>query len=116
MYTSGWPKIQKRCCQSKGSAPAAGAKKSVPKKRSNMRRMSATVMAGKASTTRNCTTSDIQMKTGMRIRVMPGARMLTMVTMKLKPASMDAMPRICSPSIQKSMLWPAENCRVVSVE
>ena len=38
------------------------------------------------------------------------ARMLTMVTMKLKPASMDEMPRICRPSIQKSMLWVGENC------
>jgi hypothetical protein len=80
-----------------------------------MRRMRATVIAGKASTMRNCTTRDIQMNTGMRMRVMPGARMLTMVTMKLKPASMDAMPRICRPSIQKSMLWPGENCRVVRV-
>ena len=53
------------------------------------------------------------MNTGMRIRVMPGARMLMMVTMKLKPASIDAMPRICRPSIQKSMLWPGENCRAV---
>ena len=78
-----------------------------------MSRMSATVMAGKASTIRNWVTKLIQMKTGMRIRVMPGARMLMIVTRKLKPASIDEMPRICRPSIQKSMEWVGENwCEV----
>ncbi len=30
MYTSGWPKNQKRCCQMIGSPPLAGLKKAVP--------------------------------------------------------------------------------------
>src|SRR3712207_8761138 len=34
IYTSGWPKIQKRCCQRSGSPPPEGTKKWVPKKRS----------------------------------------------------------------------------------
>ena len=72
-------------------------------------------MAGKASTTRNCTTRLIQTNTGIRISVMPGARMFTMVTMKLNPAIREETPRICSPSIQKSMLWLGENCFEVSV-
>ena len=66
-------------------------------------------MAGKASTSRNWVTKLIHTKSGMRISVMPGARMLMMVTMKLNPASIDEMPRICRPSIQKSMLWVGEN-------
>src|SRR4026209_1550760 len=72
--------------------------------------MRATVIAGKARTSRNWVTKLIHTKTGMRIRVMPGARMLMMVTRKLKPASIDDTPRICSPSIQKSMVWRGENC------
>ena len=43
----------------------------------------AAVMIGMANTVRNATTVIIQVNTGMRISVMPGARMLRMVTMKL---------------------------------
>ena len=71
------------------------------------------MMAGKARTTRNCTTKLIQTNSGMRMSVMPGARMLMMVTMKLKPAISEEMPSICRPSIQKSMPWVGENwCEV----
>ena len=65
MYTSGWPKIQNRCCHSSGSAPAATLKKLAPKCRSNMSRNSATVMTGMANSSRNCVTSVIQVNTGM---------------------------------------------------
>ncbi len=34
MYTSGWPKNQKRCCQMIGSPPPVGSKKLVPNWRS----------------------------------------------------------------------------------
>ena len=34
MYTSGWPKNQKRCCQRIGSPPPCGSKKLVPNWRS----------------------------------------------------------------------------------
>jgi len=56
--------------------------------------MSPTVIIGNANTTRNCTTRVIHTNTGSRIMVMPGARMLRMVTMKLKPAARDETPRI----------------------
>jgi len=39
--------------------------------------------------------------------------MFKIVTMKLNPAASDAMPRIWSPSNQKSTFGPAENCRDV---
>ena len=71
-------------------------------------------MIGKDSTTRNWTTSTIHTKTGMRISVIPGARMLKMVVMKLTPAIIEAAPRICRPSSQKSMLGPGEYSRRVS--
>ena len=72
MYTSGWPKIQKKCCQSIGSPPPDGTKKLVPKNRSNMSRMSATVMTGNASSSRTWVMKLIQTNIGMRISVMPG--------------------------------------------
>ena len=71
-------------------------------------------MAGKARINRNCTTNDIQVNIGMRIRVIPGARKLMMVVMKLNAAASELMPRICRPMTQKSMFRPPENCGVVS--
>jgi hypothetical protein len=82
----------------------------VPKKRSNIRKMSPTVTAGKASTIRNCVTSAIQTNTGMRMSVMPGARMPRIVTMKFTAEITDAAPRICRLNIQKSTLSPGEYC------
>ena len=48
----------------------------------------------------------IQANIGMRISVMPGARMLMIVTKKLTAAASDAMPSIWRPSIQKSTFMP----------
>ena len=50
----------------------------------------------------------------MRIRFIPGARMLMIVVMKLNAAASELTPRICRPSTQKSMFSPGENCIVVS--
>ena len=33
--------------------------------------------------------------------------------MKLTAPTVEAMPSICSPKIQKSMLWPGENVMLV---
>ena len=63
-------------------------------------------MAGKAKMIRIETISVVQVKIGMRIIFMPGARKLKIVTMKLNEAAMEATPRICRPSIQKSTLRP----------
>ena len=65
---------------------------------------------GNASTIRNWTTSVIQTNTGMRIRVMPGARMFRIVTMKFTAAIMDDTPRTRRLRIQKSALGPGVNC------
>ena len=55
----------------------------------------------------------IQQKTGIRIRLMPGARRLRIVTMKFAAATMEAIPRIWRPSSQKSIRKPVENCEVL---
>ena len=41
-------------------------------------------------------TSAVQVNTGIFIRVMPGARMRRIVTMKLMPVSVVPKPDICS--------------------
>ena len=97
MYTSGWPKIQNRCCHNSGSAPASGLKNWAPKRRSKISRNNATVITGNANSSRNWVISSIQVRTGIRIRVMPGARRLRQVTIRFIADTSEAMPRICSP-------------------
>ena len=60
--------------------------------------MNATVSGGSANTSRNWVTSDIQVKIGSRVKVIPGARMFRIVTMKLTPAMIEEVPRIPSPT------------------
>ena len=48
-------------------------------------------MIGSANTSRNCTTSPIQTNTGMRNSVIPGARMLMIVTARLTAPAVDAI-------------------------
>jgi len=51
--------------------------------------------------------NDIQQKMGIRMKLMPGARILRMVTKKFSAAASEATPSTCKPSIQKSMPGPA---------
>ena len=108
MYTSGCPKIQKRCCHSNGSAPSATEKNFALKLRWNVSNTNATVMTGMANTMRNWVTSVIQVSVGTRIMLMPLVRMLRMVTMRLMAPTSEAMPVIWRPSAQKSMPRPGE--------
>ena len=63
-------------------------------------------MAGKAMMISTEVIRVAQVKIGMRIIDMPGARRLMMVTMKLKAPAIEATPRICRPSTQKSTSRP----------
>ena len=74
----------------------------VPYDRSNINSAKAMAIAGRAKINKKLTTRVIQVKTGSLIMVIPGARMLMMVVMKLKDARRDATPRICKEKIQKS--------------
>ena len=51
-------------------------------------------MTGIANKSKNCTTRIIQVKIGMRIRLMPGARMFRTVTIRLIAPVSEAMPAI----------------------
>ncbi len=101
-YTSGCPKIQNKCCHNNGSAPWATSKNVAPKDLWNMSSTNATVMTGNENTNRNCTTRIIQVNTGNFIMVIPGARMLSTVTMRLMEPISEPRPAICRPSVQKS--------------
>ena len=57
-------------------------------------------MTGMAKSSRNWATSDIHTKMGIRMRLMPGARMLMTVTIRLTAPVSEAMPRICRPNTQ----------------
>ncbi len=83
MYTSGWPKNQNRCCQSRGDPPKRRSNTWVPKWRSESRRTEAAVSTGKAISTSPLVTSMFQVKMGTRNMVIPGARIPTMVVMRL---------------------------------
>ena len=51
-----------------------------------------------ANSSRNCVTSAIHVNTGIFISVMPGARRLRHVTMRLMAEISDARPTICRPT------------------
>ena len=61
---------------------------------------SAMVIAGNERISRNAVNSVIHVKTGSRIIVIPGARILMIVTIKLSEAAMEATPRSCRPMTQ----------------
>ena len=108
MYTSGCPKIQNRFSQRSGSAPALVLKKSALNNRSNINRNWAHVSTGMANNSRNWVTRPIQVNTGIFISVMPGARMLSTVVMRLIAPVSEAMPVMIKPMFQKSMPWVGE--------
>ena len=73
MYTSGWPKNQKRCCQRIGQPPPPGSKMCAPRWRSANNIAPALVSIGNAMSTSTLVTNMFQVKIGMRNIVMPGA-------------------------------------------
>src|SRR3954447_2619901 len=83
MYTSGWPKNQNRCCQRRASPPSAWLKNWVltNDSRSADSMVLQIMTDGMANRTMNDTTRLDQTNSGIRLRVMPGARSLNTVAM-----------------------------------
>ncbi len=108
MYTSGWPKNQNTFCHSRALPPREGSKNTVPRCRSANSMMRPAVRTGVASTTKREVARTLQQKAGMRSMVIPGARIRRIVTMKLIPPRIEAVPTIASPTIQRS--WPLPPC------
>src|SRR5207245_2414771 len=115
-YTSGWPRNQNKCCQSKGLPPPlmlarfpptarpVGRKKLVCATLSINCRTAAASKGGKASSSRKAVTNCAQQKNGKRIQVMPGARNWIIVAMKFTAPSSDEVIKKIIPTIQK--VWP----------
>ena len=99
MYTSGWPKIQNRCCHRITSPPLATLKKLKPALRSSSSITLATVNDGRANTTAKLVARIAHTYSGIRAMDMPGARTLKIVTMKLTEPTVVEMPRKISPSV-----------------
>ena len=74
--------------------PCDGMKKCVPAVRSRSRSVTAAEIAGSARSRRIAYVSIAQTKSGIRIQVMPGARMLWIVTMKLIAPRSDESVRM----------------------
>ncbi len=107
MYTSGWPKNQKRCCHS-NAPPLAASKTCAPNFRSASSANSAAARTGKASRTSTAVSSTFHTKIGMRNMVMPGARMQMMVVMKLTAPRIVPKPEKARPMIHRSAPMPGE--------
>ena len=75
-------------------------KKCVPALRSSSSIVSPAESAGSTATSRIAYVSIAQTKSGMRIQVMPRARMLWIVTMRLIAPTSDEIERMCSARIQ----------------
>ncbi len=87
--------------------PRDGSKKTVPSWRSANTITSPAVSTGAARTTSSDVARMLQVKTGMRIIVMPGARIRRIVTMKLIPPRIEADPTRISPTIHRSCPVPS---------
>ena len=106
MYTSGWPKNQNRCWNSTGSPPPSAEKKVVPKLRSVSSMVIAPASTGSDSSSRNTVTRIDHTNSGILCRVMPGARMLKMVVMKLMAPRIDEAPARWIDRMAKSTAGP----------
>ncbi len=89
-----------------GSPPPAGSKKVVPKLRSVSSMVRAPARTGTESSSKNAVTSIDHTNSGILCRVMPGARMLKIVVMKLIEPSSELTPAMCSEKITMSKAGP----------
>ena len=92
IYTSGCPKIQKKCCHKRAEPPAWVSKKRAPRKRSSNSMICAADNGGSARMIIPATTSISQTNKGIRIMVMPLQRRLTTVAMALMAETMLPTP------------------------
>jgi hypothetical protein len=90
-----------------GSPPPAGLKKLVWKLRSVSSIVSAPASTGSASTKSHTVTRIDHTNSGMRCSVMPGARMLKIVVMKLIAPRIELAPAMCSDRISRSIDGPS---------
>ena len=85
--------------------PSATVKKFVCMIRSNMTKNCDAAMNGVAITTSSDVVKFAQTSSGMRQKVIPGARMVMIVTRKLSAVMIELAPAHCTPMLKKT--WPS---------
>ena len=85
-----------------------------PNRRSAPKANSAAASGGKAISTKIEVTKVFQVNTGILHMVIPGARMVRMVVMKLTPPKIVPKPLIARPKTQRSPPRPGEKVDVES--
>src|SRR5688500_7643258 len=86
------------------SPPRSGTKKLKPNARSNSTKNCDAATNGVAMTTSSEVEKFAHTSSGMRQKLMPGARMVMMVTRKFRAVAIDDAPANCTPIVKKS--WP----------
>src|SRR5699024_10654132 len=114
IYTSGCPKIQNKCCQNTGS-PSGPWKNFVSNKRSNISKYKPIASTVNASKIMKLVTSVAQEKSGMRMKLMLGARCRMTVTIKFRAVKIVHDPELCTPNTEKSVLSCGVNNELDSV-
>ena len=89
--------------------PLATSKNLVWRTRSNMTMNCEAAMNGVPSTTSADVVRLAQTSSGMRESVMPGARIVRIVTMKLTAVRIDDVPANCTPML-KNVPWSVGSC------
>src|ERR1700674_1114037 len=98
MYTSGWPKNQKRFSHRYGLPPLDEMKNEVLRVRSRACMLRAAARIGAANVPRIEAEKTPQTNIGKRVQVMPGARRLMIVVSMLTPETQSARPISVNPT------------------
>src|SRR5271165_6346474 len=108
-YTSGCPKIQKKCIQTTAEPPAWVSKKWPPRYRSTSNITCAAVSGLMARITMPDMTRLSQANNGIFPKLIPGQRIQRIVVRILIAVPMLPKPDTSNPNVQKSVLCPTEN-------
>jgi len=109
MYTSGWPKNQKRCWYKIGSPPPDGSKKVVLKFRSVNNIVIAPANTGNDNNNKIAVIRTDQTNKGMESIVIDEERIFMIVVMKLIAPKIEEIPAKCKLKIAKSTAKPEWN-------
>src|SRR3954452_13485947 len=101
MEKVGCDQNNKTCWYMSTSPPCEGSKKCVPSARSKSRKNCEPAMNGVAITTSSEVVKFAQASSGMRQNVMPGARMVMIVTRKFSAVAIEDAPANCTASEKK---------------
>jgi len=107
IYTSGWPKNQKRCWYRIGSPPPEGSKNEVLKFRSVSNMVIAPARTGRERRRRIEVRSTLHTKSGTKSIRNPSPRIFMIVVIKFAEPRILLIPAMCKEKIAKSTAPPA---------